>query len=144
MTFDLNEGNRRLQEEALASPPAPVELDPATIERDAEFMVQNDPMMPLLVARIICHKRMMGGNTRTSNWTSENYKFEDQPIVYQFWETSKRKSPSGKRIDSYTFTDGSSYCDNKGIVRYQFAPGEDVSSFVNAGWEPRDNYFFKP
>ena len=39
MTFDLNEGNRRLQEEALASPPAPVELDPATIERDAEFMV---------------------------------------------------------------------------------------------------------
>ena len=40
MTIDLNEGNRRLQEEALASPPASVEqMDPATIERDAEFMV---------------------------------------------------------------------------------------------------------
>ena len=143
MTFDLDIGNRMLQEEAAALPQAPVEIiNDATLERDAQFMMQNDPMMPLIVARQICHKRMLGGNTRTSNWTSENFKFDDQPIVYQFWEN--RRSPTGKHIDAYTFTDGSSYCDNKGIIRYQKAPGEDVSVFVEAGWKPRDDYFFKP
>ena len=80
-------------------------------------MRDHDKRLPAAIALIICHKRLLTGNTRTSKWSADNYKFPTQPLAFEFW--ANRKDPKGRIPDSITFTDGSSYVDNNGIIRYR-------------------------
>ena len=96
-------------------------------------MLKHDSMLPYVIATLICHKHVFGGNKRTSNWSGYNFVLDDKPIAFEFW--AKRRDPKGAQPDSYQFTDGSKYCDNKGIIRYVPAPNEDVSVLKEANWE---------